>query len=272
MLQIIPIAALDTNYFWLIRPNAQQPLVYLVDVGDAKAVLKVLQQEQLTLGAILITHHHHDHTDGIAELLAHHPVPVYGPDSSAIPLIEHRLIAGDQLQLDGVSFQVLGVPGHTMDHIAYLLDPIADKSTASTKLEDQPQRLFCGDALFAGGCGRRFEGSAELMWDSLTRLSALPDTTLIYCAHEYTLANLHFALEVEPDNQALQARLSNVKQLRQEKKMTIPSTIGIENRTNPFLRCHLTQLKDYAQHHAQKELKTPADVFGELRRIKDTWQ
>lgn len=262
MLTITPIPALDSNYFWVIRPNLDSQAVYVVDPGDATPVIDYLTHHQLTLAAILITHRHRDHIQGIAGLLERWPVPVYGPDSELIPQVTHTLGDGDLLRLTGITFRIIGVPGHTWEHIAYFAPPMDSKSSPI---------LFCGDALFAGGCGRRFDGTAEIMWDSLQKLAALPDDTQIYCAHEYTQANLAFAAAVEPDNQELFTRFEQVKHTRAQGDITLPSSILLEKRTNPFLRCQQPGIKIFTENKTQQTLGTPAEVFGALRLIKDTW-
>jgi len=261
VLTITPIPALDSNYFWVIQPNRNQPDVYVVDPGDATPVIDYLKNNQLSLTAILITHRHRDHIQGIAGLLEYSPVPVYGPDSELIPQITHKLGDGDLLQLDDIAFKIISVPGHTWEHITYFC----------TATDKRPPLLFCGDALFAGGCGRRFDGTAVIMWDSLQKLAALPDDTQTYCAHEYTQANLEFGLAVEPDNKLLADRLEQVKQLRAQGRVTLPSTILLEKRTNPFLRCQQPGIKIFTENRTQQPLGTPAEVFGALRLIKDTW-
>ncbi len=261
MLTITPIPALDSNYFWVIRPDISSPSVYVVDPGDAAPVMDFLIRNQLELRAILVTHRHRDHTQGITTLLAHWQVPVYGPDSELIPQITHTLGDNDALQLDGITFRIIAVPGHTWEHIAYFCDSANNLSPL----------LFCGDALFAGGCGRRFDGTAEIMWASLQKLAALPDHTQIYCAHEYTQANLAFAIAVEPDNAELCARFEQVKRARAKGQITLPSNILLEKRTNPFLRCQQAGIKIFTEDKTNQVLSTPADVFGALRLIKDTW-
>ena len=261
MLTITPIPALDSNYFWIIRPDQNASGVYVVDPGDAAPVIDYLSRHQLTLTAILITHRHRDHTQGISGLLDYSPVPVYGPESELIPAITHPLGDGDSLALDGITLKIIAVPGHTWEHIAYLYE--------GTSVI--PPLLFCGDALFAGGCGRRYDGTAEIMWDSLQKLAALPDNTQIYCAHEYTQANLEFAVAVEPDNAELNARFQLVKRTRTQGNITLPSNILLEKRTNPFLRCQHHGIKIFTEHRLQQTLETPAQVFGALRLIKDTW-
>lgn len=262
MLTITPIPALDSNYFWVICPNLNKKTVYVVDPGDAAPVIDYLTCHQLTLGAILITHRHRDHTQGIAGLLEHWPVPVYGPDSESIPQITHKLGDGDLLQLDDIDFRIIGVPGHTWEHIAYWA-PAHDGKSAPL--------LFCGDTLFAGGCGRLFDGTVEIMWASLEKLAALPEDTQVYCTHEYTQPNLAFAVIVEPHNHVLRARFDDVNYARDRGRITLPSSILLEKQTNPFLRCQMPRVKIFAEQQTQRALTTPAEVFGALRSIKDTW-
>ena len=261
MIRINPIPALESNYFWLIQPDQHERDAFIVDPGDATPVLEYMRREGLELKAILVTHHHRDHISGIAELKAQFHIPVYGRQSERIPQVTHPLVPGQAIQLDKMRFEVMDVSGHTLDHIAYFFPGDAL----------QPPSLFCGDALFAGGCGRRFEGSAETMWESLERLARLPDETLVFCAHEYTVDNLGFAADIEPDNRELIARLEQVKQLRHRNMPTLPSAIGIEKRTNPFLRCHLPQVQKAVENLTGETCQTPAQVFGALRRLKDNW-
>ncbi|WP_331346767.1 hydroxyacylglutathione hydrolase [Cellvibrio sp. UBA7661] len=259
MITITPIPALDSNYFWIIRPRTDDTNVYVVDPGDAAVVIHYLHKHHLQLAGILVTHRHRDHTQGIPGLLQYRDVPVYGPEAESIPWITHFVSGGEQLRLDGIQFSIIAVPGHTWEHIAYLA------YDAETPL------LFCGDALFAGGCGRRFDGTAEVMWRSLMKLASLPDNTLIYCAHEYTEANLEFALAVEPDNKELEQRLVQVKKIRSQQAITLPSTILMEKRTNPFLRCQQAGIKSFVENRLGQTCETAADVFGGLRLIKDHW-
>lgn len=267
MISITAIPALENNYFWVIRPELDKPFVYLVDPGDAVPVIAYLQQRQLQPKAILITHRHHDHIGGINALLKQWPLPVYGPNSAAIPQITHPLKDGDHLKLGQLPFEVIAVPGHTIEHIAYYLP--ATKSAAKAP---EPPVLFCGDALFAGGCGRMFDGPAEVMWASLCRLAALPDNTRIYCAHEYTLANLAFAKAVEPENHEIAARFEQIKTLRSNHGISLPSTIALEKRTNPFLRCQETGIKNFIFRQEQRDIDNAAEAFAVLRKIKDNWQ
>lgn len=257
MLTIYSIPALESNYFWLLQPSPMDRRAYILDPGDAAPVLACLHEHQLELAGIIITHHHWDHTNGIDDLLALHPVPVYGPASQRIPQVTQVLKDGDHLALPDLHLDVMAVPGHTLDHLAYL-------HTAS-----RPASLFCGDSLFAGGCGRMFEGQPEQMLHSLSRMAALDEDTLIYCSHEYTVANLQFALKVEPDNPALLERLHDEQQKRDQQLSTLPSTIALERRTNPFLRCHLSQVRIAAEQYAGTPLTNDAAVFATIRRWKD---
>lgn len=257
MLKITPIPAFENNYFWIIQPDTTRNAVYVVDPGAAQPVLDYLRTHQLILEAILITHRHKDHIGGVNNLLAHFPVAVYGPHSEAIPQVTMHIKDRDQFRLGELGFQVIAVPGHTWEHIAFYLP--------------EHKLVFCGDALFAGGCGRRFDGTAEIMWDSLQKLAALPDDTRIYCAHEYTLSNLQFAIAAEPDNKDLVERLHQIQELRKHHQITLPSTILLEKRTNPFLRCQEHGIKVFIESHIGHNPATAAEAFGALRAIKDSW-
>lgn len=263
MMRIYPIPVLDTNYIWLIQPDEQQPQVWVVDPGVAAPVVAQLHQKGLLPVAILITHHHHDHINGIAGLQqAYGTLPVYGPGSERIPQVTQALVGGQAFTLGRTRVEVTATPGHTRDHLVYFL-PSTDQ---------EPPRLFSGDTLFAGGCGRRNEDSAERMWASLQTLAALPGDTLVYCAHEYTLDNLRFAYHIEPDNSDLRERLASVQSLRATNTITLPSCIAVENRTNPFLRCHLPQVRARVEALSGESLPGNADVFGAMRALKDQWR
>ncbi len=252
--RVIAVRAFSDNYIWLVHDSAQR-LAVAVDPGTAQPVLEALDRTGMKLAGILITHHHRDHTGGINQLLEHYPVPVYGPATEKIPGMTDPLREGDQVALEALDlhFQVLDIPGHTAGHIGYYGNGM----------------LFCGDTLFAGGCGRLFEGTAEQMYASLSKLAALPPTTRVYCAHEYTESNLRFALQVEPQNQALRERLQRVEALRARDAITIPSTIEEELATNPFLRAGKKSVTESAEKHIQKPLSSPVDVFAAVRAWKD---
>lgn len=258
MLQIYTIPAFVDNYFWLIQPSAADPAAYIVDPGQAAPVIQALADHHLTLKGILITHHHHDHKDGALELSQRYQVPIYGPDSARIPQVTHKLGEGDKVQLGHLTATVMLLPGHTLDQIGYYLDSGVN-----------PPRLFSGDTLFGAGCGRLFDGSAAQLCQSLQRIATLPDATLIYCAHEYTLDNIRFALTIEPDNAELAARQTREAQKRRENLPSIPSSLLLEKRTNPFLRCHLPQIRHQVELLTKRTWVTECDIFTELRRLKD---
>jgi hydroxyacylglutathione hydrolase len=231
-LAVLTVPAFKDNYLWLIHDGVHAAVV---DPGDGEPILEALRTNGLTLTAILLTHHHADHIGGVPRLLEHAKlqhadVPVFGPRNDGIAAVTHPLGEGDRVQVPGLglSLSVLDVPGHTLGHIAYVRDQVPET--------DDVHWLFCGDTLFGAGCGRLFEGTPAQMADSLGKLAALPDDTLVYCAHEYTLSNLRFAEAVEPDNRALKLRVAADSQARGTHLPTIPSTIAIEKATNPFLR------------------------------------
>ena len=252
MFEVVGIPAFDDNYIWILH-NGTSAVV--VDPGDDEPVAEFLKDNKLVLDAILITHKHWDHIGGISQLTWLWPEAiVYGPENEPIDKVDVKLQAGDKVSLlKGISFTVLDVPGHTEGHIAYLGEG----------------RLFCGDTLFAGGCGRVFSGTHEQLSASLQQLSALPGETLVYCAHEYTVDNLGFGLWVEPENQQLIKRMEQCKQLRQQQLPTVPSTIAIENQTNPFMRTQEPNVVQAAEHWAKQSLADASSVFTALRTWKD---
>lgn len=221
-MDLLPLPAFDDNYIWLLH-DGQQALV--VDPGDASPVLQALEARQLQLRAILVTHHHADHVGGLAALREATGAVVYGPAGEDIPHPLQGLAEGDTLQVLGLPWQVIDVPGHTAGHIAFY-SPDVDGSPV----------LFCGDTLFSGGCGRIFEGTPAQMLNSLDKLAGLPGTTQVCCAHEYTLGNLRFAQAVEPGNTALQAYRAECEALRSHQRPTLPSRLANELAINPFLR------------------------------------
>ena len=254
MLSITPIPAFTDNYIWCLHNGSE---AFVVDPGAAAPVEAFLSAHTLQLRGLLITHHHPDHTGGIKELTTNRPnLPVYGPDNPRIDGITHTLREGDVLTALGQAFQVIEVPGHTLDHIAFFAD------TAPQPL------LFCGDTLFAAGCGRLFEGTPAQMFSSLQKLTALPAQTLVYCTHEYTQSNLRFARAVEPDNADIAARADNVEVLRARQQVTLPSSIAMELATNPFLRWQAPAVQAAARTR-NPEASSGPEIFAAIRGWKD---
>lgn len=255
MLQVIPIPAFEDNYIWLLTLEGYSGAV-VVDPGDEEPVLERLAGLGLSLEAVLVTHHHGDHTGGIEALQAKYPaLRVYGPRDPRIPALSHPLADGDAIRLLGgaLALRVLAVPGHTTSHIAYL----------------GAGCLFPGDTLFSAGCGRVLGGTFTDLAASLRRLGTLPGDTWVYCAHEYTLANLGFARWVEPDNPALAHRLESVRTLRAAGQPTVPTPLSLELATNPFLRTGVPAVIAAAERRAGQSLADPTAVFTTLRRWKD---
>lgn len=224
MLEIAAIPALRDNYIWIVH-DGRHALV--IDPGEAAPALEFLAARGLQPQAILCTHRHGDHTGGIAELRGVYNVPVYGRRHPLNPHITNDLREGDRLEFDApaIAFGILELPGHLDDHIAFVA------------AENSPPILFCGDVMFGAGCGRNFEGTPAQLHHSLQRLASLPGDTRVYCAHEYTEANLRFALACEPDNPDVQRRINDTRRLRASGLPSLPSTIAQEKSTNPFLRC-----------------------------------
>jgi hydroxyacylglutathione hydrolase len=257
-LAVRPVRAFSDNYIWLIESPSAQDRVIAVDPGDAQPVIAALQHQGLSLAAILLTHHHADHIGGVPELLRHWAVPVVGPDDTRIA---HRTLTvhdGERCELPdlGLSFEILQVPGHTLSHIAFW----------------GHGALFCGDTLFSAGCGRMFEGTPTQMNASLNRLRNLPPDTLMFCGHEYTAANLRFAVTVDPANRAALEYQAGVDRLRAAGNPSLPSSMATEIQVNPFLRCEDPAVVRAAERHVGKALKEPALVFGALRAWKDKFQ
>lgn len=261
-IQVTPIPAFSDNYLWLLHNESNAAVV---DPGDAEPVLRHLDTHALKLTAILVTHHHGDHIGGLPALLKRFNVPVFGPAGENIPGLTQRLADGDEITVPGlgIQFKVFDVPGHTAGHIAYYHSAQPDHP------EDGGGLLFCGDTMFACGCGRLFEGTAEQMTRSLDKLAHLPGDTRMYCAHEYTLANIRFAEAVEPDNADLLRRKEVETGKRAQGVPTVPSTIALERATNPFLRWHSPSVKASAERAAGHPLTAPHEIFGALREWKN---
>lgn len=255
MFDITAIPALRDNYIWAIHDGQYAAVV---DPGEAAPVLAFLNAHGLQLNAILCTHRHADHIGGITKLREVYNVPVYGRRHPDNPYISHDLREGGQLKLDafnigaGIAFDILEIPGHLNDHIAYLA----------------PEILFCGDVLFGAGCGRNFEGTLAQLHHSLQRLAQLPGDTRVYCAHEYTAANLRFALACEPHNPDVQQRIEQVAQQRAANLPTLPSSIALEKATNPFLRCTHPELIRTLQQRGLSETGE-LGVFTALREWRN---
>ena len=256
MLEIIPITALKDNYIWVLK-NKKNRHAVIVDPSEHEPVLKFIKTEGLIPIAILITHHHWDHVGGIAGLTSEYYLPVYTPKKESVKGSTKLLAEGDIVNLPelDLNFSVLDGPGHTAGAIAYYSEKM----------------LFSGDTLFTAGCGRLFEGTPEQMYRSLSKLKELPDDTLVYCGHEYTVSNLQFATSVEKNNKIIQKRLETAKQSRKGKKPTVPATLKIEKQTNPFLRCEEKSVVDAASLREGKKLADSIEVFATIRRWKDSF-
>lgn len=257
-MRITPIPAFSDNYIWIIESN-DTTNAWVVDPGDATPVVDYLHSNGLTLAGILITHHHWDHTSGINALRQEWPCQVYGPKT--LQQATDSVSEGDTVTIFGNRFKVMETPGHTLDHICFYA-----KST------DDAPILFCGDTLFRGGCGRMMEGTPEQFHASLQKLAALPDTTRMYCTHEYTMANYRFAIAINPNNVALQNSHREAKSLRQNDQTTLPGQLGEEKQTNPFMRVNDEEVISFAaQRLGEKVQQESAQRFAQIRRAKDTF-
>lgn len=255
MYELTPIPALQTNYIWTITSPLHPGQAVIVDPGEAEPILRHLQQAQLTLAAIIVTHHHYDHTDGINAVLEAHPCPVYAGAKEPIERVTHPIADGQTFTIPALDLSLSGihVPGHTNGHTAFY----------------GHEMLFTGDTLFAAGCGRNFEGTADELYQSLLKFTQLPKETLIFCGHEYTLQNLTFGQQVEPDNVNIQSKLNLVQIMHSEQQCTLPTNLAEELDTNVFLRCHLPSVLAAAECHSGQSLAEASDVFAILRDWKN---
>lgn len=249
-MNLTSIPALQDNYIWVLSDQKGKCLI--VDPGDAMPVLKEIDEQNWQPEAILLTHHHNDHVDGVAALVEKYPdIIVYGPEETLKKGVTRVVTGGDVVTVLGVDFQVIATPGHTLGHISWFASPW----------------LFCGDTLFSGGCGRLFEGSAKQLYDALMTINKLPQQTLICCSHEYTESNLIFSLSISPENKNLNDYYRKVKELRAKKQSTLPSTLEIERKINLFIRVNDT---DFIKEIRDKtNLQQPEDIFRWLRTNKD---
>ena len=256
MLEIIPLPALKDNYIWLLK-NRASGHVAMVDPSEAKPVLEMLDSENLIPVAILITHHHWDHVGGIAEITADYDIPVYTPKTESVEGSTHPVGEGNVVSLPelNLTLNILDVPGHTAGAVAYYTESV----------------VFSGDTLFTAGCGRLFEGTPTQMHASLNKFKSLADNTLLYCGHEYTLANLQFASTVEPDNKVIQERLVQTRLAREKNAATVPAAMAIEKESNPFLRCDHADVIQAASHYTKKSLSEPVEVFAAIREWKNNF-
>ena len=254
MLSIEPIKAFEDNYIWLLTTNEGS---IVIDPGESSKIKSLIDNNEIDLKGVLITHHHYDHTNGLNDLSDNGMLDIYGPENNIVE-INKRVKDSDRISIIGLDFEIIEVPGHTLDHIAFY------------SFNENMPILFCGDALFSGGCGRIFEGTHRQMYDSLNKLASLPKHTKVYCGHEYTLSNLKFAIEVDTENKDLLDEYNHVKKLNISKNPSLPSTLDKELKINPFLRCNNMSIRN----KINKEFNVSGDdfkIFTALREWKDNY-
>ena len=251
-MNILPLPAFTDNYIWLIEKNGKATVV---DPGDAEVVNNYLKEKNLELENILITHHHFDHTGGVEQLRESYECNVYGPCDSPFNGVEIKLKENDEIQIHDTKFKIIEVPGHTLDHIAYY--------------SEEQSTLFCGDTLFSGGCGRIFEGTPNQMYESISKLSVLDLSTIIYCTHEYTQSNLNFAIKVEPGNDNLVEYKNNIDMKRSKNEISLPTNLKLEKNINPFLRSHVEEIKENIKDFAKINHPSDLETFTAVRSLKD---
>jgi hydroxyacylglutathione hydrolase len=248
-IQVIPLNAYKDNYIWTILNDDNEAVI--VDPGEAEPFMKFIERNNhIKLSGILITHKHYDHCNGVPDILKKYSVPVYGPSTSEVSFINHTVKEGDVVNIERFpKLKVIEIPGHTLEHVAYYNDNM----------------VFCGDTLFTGGCGRIFEGTPPQMYQTLMKITSLNDDVLVYCGHEYTLANLKFAKVVDPNNKDLSFRYEECEKLRNDNQPTVPATLRIEKLTNPFLRCHTKEITESVKNQYQKNFNDVVEIFEHLR-------
>jgi hydroxyacylglutathione hydrolase len=257
-MNLLPLPAFSDNYIWLLQ---HQGMALVVDPGESTPVNHWLKENNHRLDCILVTHHHGDHTGGVSDLQREWGAKVYGPAKEKLGFEYQAMSQGSSLSWHGLNFRTIDVPGHTAGHIAYYAEP-----------DNQTPLLFCGDTLFSGGCGRLFEGTAEQMLQSMDKLAALPSTTRVCCAHEYTLSNLKFANAVEPDNLVLKDYISKCQQLRAQNLPTLPAELGNELQINPFLRTRKPSVINAVKKMAPPGTDKEAEIFAQLRIWKNEYK
>jgi len=257
-MNLLPLPAFSDNYFWLLQ---HQGMALVVDPGESTPVNHWLKENNHRLDCILVTHHHGDHTGGVSDLQREWGAKVYGPAKEKLGFEYQAMSQGSSMSWHGLNFRTIDVPGHTAGHIAYYAEP-----------DNQTPLLFCGDTLFSGGCGRLFEGTAEQMLQSMDKLAALPSTTRVCCAHEYTLSNLKFANAVEPDNLVLKDYISKCQQLRAQNLPTLPAELGNELQINPFLRTRKPSVINAVKKMAPPGTDKEAEIFAQLRIWKNEYK